>query len=203
LRTAGRVTAPRGVTIDYAVAKENRGVGISVAAVKARQHAAGLWTWRTFIVTEIPPAAKTKWAGNASLPLQKLPASGYLAISMLVSFSALPSTMPFTTTWCPRGRDFVLRVNGVNLFVALVHEDVLGAVLLHAPGGALRTAFLGIFRAAHVVGDPAVHEPSAGEAREAASRARAGKKKNRDFMESLLTGIESIQARTSSGSHNA
>src|SRR5258708_34735727 len=53
------------------------------------------------------------------------------------------------------GRDFVLRVNGVNLFVALVHEDVLGAVLLHAPGGALRTAFLGIFRAAHVVGNPA------------------------------------------------
>src|SRR6266436_1452261 len=38
------------------------------------------------------------------------------------------------------GSDFVLRVDGVNLFVAFVHEDILGAVLLHAPGGAFSAA---------------------------------------------------------------
>jgi hypothetical protein len=37
-----------------------------------------------------------------------------------------------------------------------------------------------------------VHEPSEGEAMEAANRASAGKKKNRDFMKSLLKDIESV-----------
>jgi len=74
--------------------------------------------------------------------------------------------MPFHTYLVPVvGATLSLRVNGVNLFVALVHEDVLGSVLPSRPGGALRTAFLGpFFRApAHVVGNPTGPEPSAGE----------------------------------------
>jgi hypothetical protein len=74
-------------------------------------------------------------------------------------------------------RYFVLRINGVGLFVAFAHEDILGAVLFHTPGGALSATFLGIL-APHMSSEiQPVHEPSAGEAMETANRVSAGKKR--------------------------
>jgi hypothetical protein len=76
-------------------------------------------------------------------------------------------------------RYFVLRINGVGLFVAFAHEDILGAVLFHTPGGALSATFLGIL-APHMSSEiQPVHEPSAGEAMETANRVSAGKKEAR------------------------
>src|SRR5260370_35402300 len=97
---------------------------------------------------EIPPAAKTKWAGNAFLPLQETAGERLLGHFDAGELQRAPVDGAFYNDMVAGvGRDFVLRVNGVNLFVALVHEDVLGAVLLHDSGGALSTAFWAIFRA--------------------------------------------------------
>jgi len=91
-----------------------------------------------------------------SCPYKKLPASGYLAISMLVSFSALRRRCLLRRHGGRRGARLLSCASTVYkpFCRSRSRRRILGAVLLHAPGGALRTAFLGIFRAAHVVGNP-------------------------------------------------
>src|SRR5215470_12216685 len=51
------------------------------------------------------------------------------------------------------GRHFVLCVNGVDLLVCVIHEHVLGAMLLHAFRGAFAGFIVGALDAALAVGD--------------------------------------------------
>jgi hypothetical protein len=101
------------------------------------------------------------------------------------------------------GRDLVLRVNGVDL-LSLSFTKTYFAPCSFTQRDAHSAPACPAFFAPHISSEiQPVHEPPAGEAMEAASKASAGKKKKRDFMGSLLKGVASSLARANSGSHNA